>query len=254
VRILAIHAHPDDLEFLVGGTLWLLREEHELAIVTFTPGDCGTAELSPAEISRIRRAEAAKSAALLGASYACLEERDLEIEVSSRTRRAVTEILRRGRPDLVIAASPQDYMSDHEAASACVRDACFNAPVPNYDTRAPDPAPPLDRVPALYYADPVELITMTGEPVMPHFVVDISDVLEPKAELLACHESQRNWLRRHHGLDAYIETMKEWSAQRGTLSDVAYAEGFRQHRGHSYPRDNRLAALLGDRVTTLAGP
>ncbi len=248
MKILAIHAHPDDIEFLAGGTLALLGEAHELTMATFTPGDCGTAELSAEEISRIRRGEAATSASILGAAYVCLEEQDLQIILSNDLKRKVTELVRRERPDIVITGSPADYMADHENASLCVRDACFNAPVPNYTTRVPDPAPPIRHVPYLFYADPIQLVDTFGNPVAPHFVVDISDVMEIKTRLLACHASQREWLRQQHDMDAYIETMKTWSAQRGELAGVAYGEGFRQHRGHAYPADAILETLLEGKI------
>jgi hypothetical protein len=63
--------------------------------------------------------------------------------------------------------------------------------------------------------------------------------------MLACHASQRQWLLKHHGMDEYLEAMRRWGRQQGERVGVAYAEGFRQHLGHSYPQDNRLAQLVG---------
>ena len=156
-RILAIHAHPDDVEFLAGGTMALLADlGHELIVATFTPGDCGSKQLGPEEIAAVRRQEAANAAALIGARYVCLEMRDLAIFDDDASRRRVTETLRQIRPDLVLTAAPSDYHCDHEAASALVRDACFAAPAPNYSTRTGAPAPPLEHIPHLYFMDPVE--------------------------------------------------------------------------------------------------
>jgi hypothetical protein len=70
-------------------------------------------------------------------------------------------------------------------------------------------------------------------------------VIEEKTALLACHASQRNWLLKHHGVDQYLNAMREWGAARGKEGGVAYAEGFRQHLGHSYPQDNLVGELLG---------
>ena len=140
-RILAIHAHPDDVEILAGGAMALLAAAgHSLTIVTMTPGDCGSAELEPDEIAAIRRTEAASAAALIGAEYHCAEFRDLAIFNDFAARRRVVEILRRTRPDLILTSSPVDYMCDHEATSALVRDACFAAPARNYETRDVQPA------------------------------------------------------------------------------------------------------------------
>src|SRR4051795_9988017 len=71
-RILAIHAHPDDVEFQCAGTLALLCQRGcHVIIATMTPGDCGTAEYDAETISAIRRAEAKAAADLIGAEYHC---------------------------------------------------------------------------------------------------------------------------------------------------------------------------------------
>ncbi len=66
--------------------------------------------------------------------------------------------------------------------------------------------------------------------------------------MLGCHESQRNWLLKHHKVDEYILAMKRFAEQRGSEINVKYAEGFRQHLGHGYPQDNVLADILGNLV------
>lgn len=246
-RILAIHAHPDDVEFLCAGTLALLKRKGcPIVIVTMTPGDKGSAELGPEEIARVRRNEAAKSAELLGAEYHCLEFRDLQIDVIDESRKRVTEIIRKTRPDVVLTASPVCYMSDHEATSRLVRDACFSASVPNYKTEQWDPALPTERIPWLYYMDSVEGIDWFGDEIVPQFVVDVSSVFDTKLQMLACHESQRAWLQRQHGMDEYLDSCKRWGARRGEKIGAAYGEGFRQHLGHPYPHENLLLELLGE--------
>ena len=72
----------------------------------------------------------------------------------------------------------------------------------------------------------------------------VEDV-DTKAGMLAAHASQRDWLLKHHGMDQYVESMKRWGAEQGGAHGVAFAEGFRQHLGHSYPQDNLLGRLLG---------
>lgn len=244
-RILAIHAHPDDVEIQCAGTLAILKRKGcPIVIATMTPGDKGSAELGPDEIAAVRRTEAKKSADMLGADYMCLEFRDLAIDVIDESRKRVTEAVRRARPDIVITAPPIDYMSDHESTSRLVRDACFNASVPNFATHQWDPAPLLPRMPALYYCDPVEGVDWYGNPVPYDFIVDISETFELKLAMLACHESQRDWLRRQHGMDEYLDSCRRWSGARGKQIGAAYGEGFRQHKGHPYPHDNVLLDLL----------
>jgi LmbE family N-acetylglucosaminyl deacetylase len=212
-----------------------------------TPGDCGSMELGPDEIADIRRAEAKESAALLEADYYCLEFRDLFIVLDNPSRLRVTEFLRRVRPDVVITAPAVDYMSDHELTSHLVRDACFNASVPNYATNAEEtPAAPMDKIPHLYYVDPVEGTDHFGNRVEPGFIVDITSTYELKKQMLACHASQRSWLLKQHGIDEYLDSCERWSAARGKEIGVAYGEGFTQHSGHPYPSHNYLPELLSE--------
>ncbi len=248
LRILALHAHPDDAEVLAGGTLAMLAARgHSVTVATCTPGDCGSHELGPEEIARVRRAEAARAASRIGAAYLCLEMRDLAIFVDDPCRRLVTDALRRMRPHIVLAASPIDYHCDHEAASALARDACFAAPAPNYQTGSP----PLDAIPHLYFMDPIGGRDRENRVVLPDFVVDVSPVFGQKAAMLADHASQREWLRRQHGVDDYLEQMERMTRERGALAGFAYGEGFRQYRGHPYPLSPLLQELLAD---TIAAP
>ncbi len=244
-RILAIHAHPDDIEIQCAGTLARLKNLGcEISIATMTPGDCGSAELGPLEIAAVRRAEARAAADLLGADYCCLEFRDLQIIVDNEARRRVAEVIRRTQPEIVLTAPPVDYMSDHEMTSRLVRDAGFAASVPNFDTCHLNPAPILTRIPHLYYVDPIEGIDWYGKPIPPEFILDISDTFLLKRDMLACHASQRAWLFKQHGIDEYLDSCQRWSSLRGKEIGTAYGEAFTQHKGHPYPHDNLLLKLL----------
>lgn len=246
IRVLAVHAHPDDVEFQCAGTLALLaRAGCPVTIATMTPGDCGSAEHDAEAIAAIRRAEARAAADLIGAEYLCLEFRDLAIFEDDESRRRVVEVLRRARPDVVLTAPPVDYLCDHEITSRLVRDACFIAPIPNYATRQWEPAPPLPRIPHLYYVDSLEGSDRDGNPIPAGFHVDVSAVFETKRQMLACHASQRNWLLQQHGIDEYLDSQATWSRHRGGEVGVEHAEAFRQYRGHAYPHDNLLLTALG---------
>jgi LmbE family N-acetylglucosaminyl deacetylase len=244
--VLSVLAHPDDCEFLCAGTMIrLVREQGwEAHIASMTPGDCGSAEHSADEISRIRRAEGAQAAELLGATYHCLEERDLRIVYGERPLEKVAALIRRVQPRLVITHSPADYMLDHEMTSTIARAACFAAPCPNF-TCTGDNTPSTDHIPHLYYCDAAEGKDLFGQSPEPTVLVDIVSAMPLKLEMLAAHASQRNWLLRQHGMDQYLETMKHWSALRGAALGVAYAEGFRQHLGHSYPQEDLLGRIFG---------
>jgi N-acetylglucosamine malate deacetylase 1 len=245
LRVLAIHAHPDDVEFQCAGTLILLREAgHLVTIATMTPGDCGSAVHDAETIAAIRRDEARAAASMIGAEYLCVEFRDLAIFNDDDSRRRVTEILRRTRPDIILTAPPVDYIADHEMTSLLVRDACFAASCPNYATRQWEPAPPLSGIPHLYFVDPLEGSDRDGSRVPVDFHVDVSSVFATKRQMLACHASQREWLLRQHGIDEYLESQARWGAIRGVEIGVEQAEAFRQYRGHPYPQDNLLLSAI----------
>ncbi len=255
MRVLVIHAHPDDAEIFAGGTLALLTAlGHHLTIVTMTPGDCGTSEYTPDEISELRRREAARSAALIGAEYRCAEFRDLAVFSDDASRRHVAEVLRRARPDLVLTASPADYLCDHERTSELVRDACFGAPAPNYRTGAENPAAPLEAIPHLYFMDPEGGVDREDRLVVPDVVVNVASTFETKTAMLAQHESQRNWLLKHHRVDDYLAMMEEHTRRRGRLAGLEFGEGFRRYKGHPYPQTPLLEELLGpELVVPLSG-
>ncbi len=245
-RILSIHAHPDDAEILAGGTLALLAARgHQITIVTMTPGDCGAAEYGAEEIAAIRRREAGSSASLIGATYRCAEFRDLAIFNDHMSRRRVTEVLREFRPELVLTASPVDYLCDHETTSTLVRDACFAAPAPNYSTGLDPPCAPLPDIPHLYYMDPVGGVDRDGRLVMPDFVVNVESAFARKKEMLMQHASQREWLMKHHAVDDYLEMMEIQTRETGCRAGIAYGEGFRHYKGHPYPQTPLLEELLG---------
>ena len=245
-RVLAIHAHPDDVEFQCAGTLALLRRAGCLVtIATMTPGDCGSDELDAEAIAATRRSEARAAAAEIGAEATCLEFRDVAIFEDDSARRRVVEALRRARPDLILSAPTVDYHVDHEVTGRLVRDACFAAVLPNYATRQWEPAPPLPRIPTLYFVDSLGGMDREARPIAADFHVDITDVFEIKRAMLSRHASQRNWLKRMHGMDEYLDSLATWSSRRGSEIGVSYAEGFRQYVGHPYPAENRLLTLIG---------
>ncbi len=245
---LALLAHPDDAEFLCAGTLARLAREQawKIHIATMTPGDCGSMDMPPEEIGRIRRQEGAAAAALLGAQYHCLEERDLVVFYHERALEKAVRLLRQVRPQIVFTHSPADYLLDHEMTSVIARAATFGAPTPNLFCDRGHAAH-LDHIPHLYYCDPIEGKDALGQSIPPSFCIDISGVMESKKQMLAAHASQREWLLKHHGMDQYLQAMSDWGRERGRTVGMPFAEGFRQHLGHSYPQTNVLEEMLDGR-------
>jgi LmbE family N-acetylglucosaminyl deacetylase len=243
---LCMMAHPDDCEFLAAGTLILLAQKGwEIHIISATPGDCGSKDLGPEQIGAKRRAEGAAAAKLIGATYHCLELRDLHVTYDENSIRRTMTLVRSIAPTLIFTHSLQDYMPDHEVTAQLARNASIGWFVPN---SCAGPIPPGAGMPHLYYADPAGLTDYYGHPVKPSIIVDIASVFEQKMAMLCAHASQRQWLFDHYGIDEYTNSLKVWGGQRGKEIGTAWAEGFRQHKGLGYPQDCVLKTELGELV------
>ena len=105
-RILAVGAHPDDVEFLMAGTLTLLYQQgFSIYIATVATGDMGSMELRSQQISSKRYKEAINAAKILDASYQSLGESDLSIVFDNPTRFKATELIRKVAPYIVFTLS-----------------------------------------------------------------------------------------------------------------------------------------------------
>ena len=218
MNVLAVGAHPDDLEILCGGTLArCVARGDRVTMLVMTDGSAGHAEIPPGELARIRRGEAESSARLIGAELVWLGLRDEFVFNDEPTRLLLLNAVRGAAPDLILTHYPDDYHPDHRATSRAVLDASFIMGLPNVVTE--NPACP--GVPALYYFD-----TLAGLGFLPTEYVDVSDVWQTKAAMLACHRSQVDWLQYHDDIDitAFMETVARF---RGLQCGVTHAEGFR---------------------------
>lgn len=239
---LAFLAHPDDAEFLCSGTLMRLGAlGWELHIATATRGDCGSMTHGPDEIATIRTREAESAAAMIGARFHTLREFDARVCYDKPTVQKAIDLFRTAAPSIVFTHAPSDYMVDHEVVAMLARAASFIYSAPNCSSL---PRHPDSVLPHLYFCDPFEGTDGLGRSVTPTTVVDVTAEMPRRVEMLARHASQREWLRAHHGVDEYIESMKRHAAARGSLIGVACAEAFMQQRSHAYPRNDLLLELL----------
>jgi LmbE family N-acetylglucosaminyl deacetylase len=218
MKVLAVGAHPDDLELLCGGTLArFVREGHSVAMCHASLGDRGSFVHTSAEIAKIRLAEAEAAARIIGATHHTLGLSDGEINAADPTqRRLAVELIRSTGPDLILTHSPNDYMVDHNEISKLMVDASHIASLPLLKTEHEAH----DSVPAVYYID-----TLAGVGFNPTEYVDIGADIETKLNALRAHRSQLEWLRDHDGVDI-IEQTRTVSAFRGYQCGVAHAEGF----------------------------
>jgi LmbE family N-acetylglucosaminyl deacetylase len=240
---LSLLAHPDDAEILCAGTLIRLADAGwDVHIATVAAGDCGTTLFTREQIAAQRKQEGIAAAAVIGATYHCLEEPDVQVVFDRSTNRKAIDLLRRIAPTLLFAHPRHDYMLDHEQSHLLARSAAFAYAAPNASEL---PLLPGSTIPWLYYCDPVEgRDPYTGETVRPTTQINVTDQITRKTEMLACHASQREWLRSHHGMDEYIDAMRRFGAERGREIGVEFAEAFVQHRGHPFPQTDLLTELF----------
>lgn len=250
-RVFAFGAHPDDVEFMMAGTLILLKQAgYEPHIMTVANGSCGTAQHTREEIIEIRREEARAAAAVIGATYHPGIVDDIQIYHEPALASKIGAIIREVNPEIVLVPSLQDYMEDHQNTARLVVTALFCKGMRNFPT---DPLkPPVTGDSFLYHALPYGLRDGLRRRVIPESYVNISDVIEIKQQMLACHKSQKEWLDVSQGLDAYLTTIRDMSAEVARMSGQGwvYAEGWRRrlHLGFSEKDEDRLAEVLEDRL------
>lgn len=224
MRVLAVGAHPDDLEILCGGTLArFVAEGHSVVMCHVSDGNCGSFEIEPPELARVRNEEAAAAAAVIGARHEHLGLNDGEVSAADRSQQhLVVQLFRDVRPDVVITHSPDDYMVDHNETSKLIFDCSFLASLPHYGPKSNDGSKnkATAEVAPLYYME-----TVGGIGFAPHEYVDISAVFDQKVAMLEEHRSQLTWLSEHDHVDM-VDQIRTVARYRGYQCGVTYAEGF----------------------------
>ncbi|MEM6327473.1 MAG: bacillithiol biosynthesis deacetylase BshB1 [Bacteroidota bacterium] len=178
--VLALAAHPDDVELCAGGTMCVLAEQgYRTGIVDFTRGELGTRGTP-----ETRTTEAARASEILSlASRDNLGLADGAIENTPETRRALIRLVRRYRPQIMLINAPEDRHPDHPAAARFATDALFYAGLAKIETeddgQAQEPWRPAH---VLHY--------MQSIPFEPTLVVDVSAVWERRMEALLAYRSQ----------------------------------------------------------------
>lgn len=244
--VLAIVAHPDDVEFFAAGTLLMLREAGwRTHCLNVSGGDCGSMTTGPEETRRIRAAEGRAAAAILGAEFHESIASDLCIFYEERLLRRLAAVVRRVRPRIVLTHSPQDYMEDHMNTSRLAVTAAFAHCIPNFTTDPPVEAYEGDVT--VYHAMPHGLRDGLRRPIEPDLFVDTTSVQGVRRMALAAHASQKAWLDATQGMDSYLDAAEAMSREVGRMSGrFDFAEGWRRHLhlGMSARDDDPLAEAL----------
>jgi LmbE family N-acetylglucosaminyl deacetylase len=244
--VMALGCHPDDIEFMMAGTLLLCKEAGcETHYMNMANGSCGTASLSPAKIIGLRAKEGKKAAAFAGAKFHKSLVNDIEVYYEDGLIRKIAGKIREVKPDLLLIPSLEDYMEDHMNTARIAVTAAFCRGMRNY--RTTPSLKPVGKDMALYHALPYGLKDGMQQPVIPKLFVDISGVIEKKTEMLGIHKTQKDWLDKSQGLYAYLKTMRDMSRQVGKMSKkYKYAEGWRMHSplGFSSSGKDTLSEIL----------
>lgn len=228
-RAFAIAAHPDDIEFVMAGTLLLLADAgYEIHYLNIADGCCGSTVTNRAETARVRRLEAIDACRIAGAVFHESLTHDLEIHYDKPTLAKLAAIVRQVAPEIVLAHAPVDYMEDHTNACRLAVTASFARGMPNFHTDPP--THPVASPTTVYHAQPHGNRDPLGGVVRPGLFVSVTSKMEAKASMLAAHQSQKQWLDESQGLDSYLAAMRELMREVGEMSgQFMYAEGWRKH-------------------------
>lgn len=220
--VLAVGCHPDDLEISCGGTLRKYVEQGADVYMCHVANGChGHVVIEPEELRRIRTLEAERAGAIIGAKEVFnLDVNDMEVNCHDlAVMDAMADIVRKVRPDVIIAHNKEDYMLDHEQASIIATNGAFCAGL----NHRPRQFEAVSSFAPVFYMD-----TANGVNFEPTHYVDITGQMDVKLQAMECHESQVKWLREHDNIDI-LEKIRVHAQFRGFQCGVNYAEGFRPY-------------------------
>lgn len=219
--ILAFGAHPDDVELGCGGTIAkLISEGKTIVIVDLTKGELGTRGTD-----QTRKEEATEAAKILGvAARENLGLKDGFLVNSEEYQMEIVKMIRKYRPEIVLANAIDDRHPDHAKAAKLVSDACFLAGLRKIETVLNDEVQEVWRPKQVFHY-------IQWKHIQPEFVIDISEHLDKKLEACMAFKTQfydptsKEPETPITSKDFY-ESLTYRAQDLGRLSGVAYAEGF----------------------------
>ena len=226
MNILALFAHPDDVECICAGTLLKYKQAgHKIFIALTTSGNTGSNQIpSREEIASTREAEMLESARYLDAEVMFLRYEDESLFDTPETRRSVLTAIRWADPDVIFTHHPEDFSTDHNITSKLVTEVLLSAGGKHH----PADLPPIEKKPHVFFEGT-------------KCFVDITDQMDTKMTMLRCHKSQIGWMETfYEGKDftEHVEcTCRMYAIWSG---NGKYAEGFDAHRILGYSADYRL--------------
>jgi N-acetylglucosamine malate deacetylase 1 len=189
LRVLFIGAHPDDCEYLAGGTAIKFKSlGHIVKFLSITNGDTGHYSICREELAKIRRIEAENAGLLYDIESEVLGISSNQLVPDISTRELIICKIREFKPDIIFCHRPNDYHPDHRYSAILVQDSSYALRIPHVCPEVPF----LMHSPLMFYMfdefkKPYEFFS--------DVVVDIDNVLDKKVEMLHCHKSQfYDWL------------------------------------------------------------
>lgn len=221
VDILAIGAHPDDVELGCGGTVAkLISEGKTVAIVDLTQGELGTRGTN-----FTRAEEAANSAKILGiSSRENLKMKDGFLTNSEEHQMQIVKIIRKYQPEIVLANAIDDRHPDHAKAAKLVSDACFLSGLVKIETVSEGENQKPWRPKQIFHY-------IQWKNIAPDFVIDITNFMEKKIEACLAFKTQfydPNSTEPMTPISTkdFLESLTYRAQDLGRLSGVEFAEGF----------------------------
>ncbi len=233
MNILAIGAHPDDIELFCAGTLIkYARLGHQITHAVFTSGNMGDLRAAPDTLAAIRKAEAKAAADVIGAELIWAGIDDECVFPNEPQRILMIDILREADPDVVLTHGPGDYHPDHRYVSQLVFDAYHQKGLPNM---------PGQKLPACRFGltQVYHMDQMSGISFQPTEYVDITDVFETKRAMLAKHASQVASMKEHSNADI-LDMIEVIARFRGMACGCRYAEAFRREEAFHRIKPHRI--------------
>ena len=232
MNILAIGAHPDDIEFCCAGTLAKYKKQgHKIFLALTTSGNQGSGVIKTREeVGATREAEALESAKLLDAEVRFIRYDDELLLDTLEARRRIINAMRWAQPDVILTHYPDDPSTDHTTTGHIVSKLMLSL----MGKLIPADEPPVTKKVSLFYFD-----NAAGINFLPEAYVDITETLPTKLEMLSKHKSQIEWMGCF-GNDKIKEYLTTIAKFRGLQAGCDYAEGFRAYRIYGYMPDFKL--------------
>jgi N-acetylglucosamine malate deacetylase 1 len=221
--ILAIAAHPDDVELACAGTLMVhAAQGMKVGVLDLTRGELGTRGTS-----QTREEEAAASATVMGLAVRDnLGIPDGFFRNEKEEQLALITAIRKYRPDIVLANAFKDRHPDHGRAALLITDSCFLSGLRKVETTLDGQLQEAWRPRQVFHF-------LQDTYVQPDFAVDISSVIDRKKEAIKCFKTQflapaaDNEPQTYISSPAFFESVISRDMNMGRSIGVAYAEGFK---------------------------